>query len=63
MARRERLGVVNVAASHRLNYLQIGKCIYPRFWVDGDGEDGPVVLMTDKVFGGAVLIRRSPSRP
>ena len=31
--------------------------------MDGDGEDGPVVLMTDKVFGGAVLIRRSPSRP
>ena len=30
--------------------------------VDGDGEDWPVRLMTDNVFGGAVLIRRSPSR-
>jgi hypothetical protein len=30
--------------------------------VDGDGGDGPVVLTTDKVSGGAALIRRSPSR-
>lgn len=31
--------------------------------MDGDGGDGPVVLTTDKVSGGAVSIRRSPSRP
>ena len=31
------------------------------FW-DGDGEDAPVMLMTGKVFGGAMLMRRSPRR-
>jgi hypothetical protein len=30
--------------------------------MDGDGEDAPVLLMTGMVFGGAVLMRRSPGR-
>jgi hypothetical protein len=30
--------------------------------VDGHEKDVPVTLMTGKVFGGAVLMRRSPGR-
>ena len=57
------LSVGNVAASHGLHYRADREMRFTRgSGVDGDGGDGPVLLMTDKVFGGAVLIRRSPRR-
>jgi hypothetical protein len=57
------LSVGNVAASPRLHYCADREMRLPEgCGVDGDGGDGPVVLMTDNVFGGAVLIRRSPRR-
>jgi hypothetical protein len=55
--------VGNVAASPRLHYRADREMRLPEgSGVDGDGGDGPVLRMTDNVFGGAVLIRRSPRR-
>jgi hypothetical protein len=57
------LSVVNVTASHRFHYRSNRENASTRdCGVDAHGKDASVMTVVDKVFGGAVLIRRSPSR-
>ncbi len=64
MARGER-PKVSLTSPHRFDstIVQIEKMHLPEgSGVDAHGEDASVMPVVGKVFGGAVLIRRSPSR-